>query len=142
MSDDLVSKIQPGSYWGTQIDPTEGNPGGSVARIEVTALPAGVGLRFDYEVLNPEKGRVHHEQTVLARTAHGLRLFAAHSHAAVVATLTEEEAGSFVAGGDESPFPMAIRIEAPEPGRIIYSWSYGQPGDEPQVRDVGDVRLL
>jgi hypothetical protein len=37
---------------------------------------------------------------------------------------------------------MAIRIEVPEPGHIIYSWSYGRPGDEMQVRDVGDVKLV
>jgi RimJ/RimL family protein N-acetyltransferase len=139
---DLVSQIRPGHYLGTQTDPSEGHPSGSIARVDVTPLPGGTGIRFDYEVLNPEKGRVHHESTMLARTVHGLRLFAAHSHADIVATMTEDEPGYFVAHGDESPFPMAIRLEVPAPGRLVYSWSYGRPGDELQVRDVGDLRLL
>lgn len=139
---DLVDQIQPGVYTGPQADPAATEPSGSVARIAVTSLPGGSGVRFDYEVLNPVKGRVHLESTVLARTAHGLRLFSAHSHAPQLATLTEKESGYFVAGDDESPFPMAIRLEVPEAGRIVYSWSYGEPGGELQVRDVGDVRLL
>ncbi|MEY2588123.1 MAG: hypothetical protein QOJ67_107, partial [Acidimicrobiaceae bacterium] len=40
------------------------------------------------------------------------------------------------------PFPMAIRIEVPEPGHIVYSWSYGMPGEEPTLRDIGDVKLI
>ena len=36
----------------------------------------------------------------------------------------------------------AIRLEVPEPGHLIYTWSYGW-GDQPlQVRDIGDVRLV
>src|SRR4051794_30448598 len=121
MSDDLVTKIRPGSYWGTQTDPSEGHPSGSVARIEASALPNGVGVRFDYEVLSPENGRVHFEQTMLARTSSGLVLHCSHSHGDVVSTLTEQAPGYFVAGPDE-PFPMAIRIEVPEAGRLVYSW--------------------
>lgn len=141
MPDDLITKIQPGSYLGTQRDPTEEHPSGSVARIEVTALPNGTGVRFDYEVLNPEHGRVHFEQTTLARTAHGLRLICAHSHGEVVSVMNEEKPGYFVAGADD-PFPMAIGLEVPEPGRLLYSWSYGMPGEELEVRDIGDLRLL
>jgi hypothetical protein len=139
---DLVEQIQPGTYMGTQTDPSAAEQSGSVARIEVIALPSASGIRFDYEVLNPTLGRVHLESTILARTAHGLKLFSAHSHAPFVATLSEQESGYFVADDGESPFPMAIRLEAPEAGRLVYSWSYGEPGAELQVRDVGDLRLL
>lgn len=65
----------------------------------------------------------------------------AHNHAEVASVLYETEAGYFPANSEE-PFPMAIRIEAPEPGRLVYSWSYGRPGEEPMVRDVGDLTLV
>lgn len=140
MSDDLVSLIQPGGYLGPQTDPAEEHPSGSVARIDAAVLPGGAGVRFEYEVLHPEHGRVHHESTVLARTSQGLQLVCAHTHGNVVSVLSEAEPGLFVGGPDE-PFPMAIRIEVPEAGRLVYSWSYGMPGEELRVRDVGDLRL-
>lgn len=139
---DLVEQIQPGTYRGTQRDPSAQHPSGSVSRIEVTVLPNNAGVRFDYEVLHPDNGLVHLESTILARTAHGLKLFSAHSHAPFVATLSEQESGYFVVDEGESPFPMAIRLEVPEPGRLVYSWSYGEPGAELVVRDIGDLRLL
>lgn len=139
---DLVDQIQPGTYAGTQTDPAEDHPSGSVARIVVTGLPGDAGIHFDYEVLNPAHGRVHLESTMLARTSTGLRLFSAHSHAPTVAVLTEDEPGCFVDSDGTSPFPIAIRLEVPEPGRLLFSWSYGEPGGELRVRDVGDLRLL
>ena len=36
---------------------------------------------------------------------------------------------------------MAIRLEVPEPGHLRYLWSYGMPGEEPQLHDEGDLRL-
>jgi hypothetical protein len=37
---------------------------------------------------------------------------------------------------------MAIRLEEPAPGQLVFSWSYGQPGEEPVVRDVGQMKLV
>jgi hypothetical protein len=37
---------------------------------------------------------------------------------------------------------MAIRLEVPEPGHLVYSWSYGWDKEPLKVRDVGDVRLV
>ena len=141
---DLVDQLieKPGLYLGSSVDPTGDHPNeGSVANIVVTALPGGAGVAFDYDVLAPD-GKHHSEHTVLGRTSHGLALITAHSHGNVVTVIPESEPGYFVAGEGDSPFPMAIRIEVPEPGRIVYSWSYGMPGAELTVRDVGDVHLV
>ena len=35
-----------------------------------------------------------------------------------------------------------LRLEVPEPGSLVYSWSYGRPGEDPVVRDVASVRLV
>ena len=144
MAEDLVERLaaRPGVYLGPQRDPKDSEAPSSVARIVVTALPGGAGVTFDYEVLSTDHGRGHVEHTVLARTSEGPVLFAAHSHAPVATLLRQTEPGYFVAAEGASPFPMAIRIDAPEPGRIVYSWSYGEPGGELEVRDVGDVKLL
>jgi hypothetical protein len=141
---DLVDQLigKPGRYLGTQHDPKGEHPNeNSVAHIVVTALPGGAGVAFDYDVVAPD-GLHHTEHTVLGRTTKGLALITAHSHAGVVTVIPETEPGYFVAGEDDSPFPMAIRIEVPEPGHIVYSWSYGMPGDELTVRDIGDVKLV
>jgi len=142
---DLVELLldHPGLYVGRQADPEDssGRPP-SVARINVTVLPGRSGVMFEYDVLSPEGGRVHHEHAVLARTASGVALVTSHSHADTTTVLTESEPGYFPAPEGASPFPMAIRLEVPEPGHLVYSWSYGG-GDEPlRVRDVGDVRLI
>ena len=42
----------------------------------------------------------------------------------------------------QPPFPMAIRLEVPEPGHLRYLWSYGMPGEEPKLRDEGDLTLV
>jgi hypothetical protein len=138
--DQLISK--PGLYLGSQTDPTGGQQNAnSVAHIVVTALPGGAGVTFDYDVVAAD-GRHHTEHTVLGRTTTGLTLITAHSHGSVVTVVPESEPGYFVAGEGDSPFPMAIRIEVPEPGHIVYSWSYGMPGEEPTLRDIGDVKLI
>jgi hypothetical protein len=141
---DLVDQLigKPGLYLGSQTDPSGGQQNeNSVAHIVVTALPGGSGVAFDYDVVAAD-GRHHTEHTVLGRTSQGLRLITAHSHGDVVTVIPESEPGYFVAGDGDSPFPMAIRIEVPEPGRIVYSWSYGMPGEDIVVRDIADAKLV
>jgi hypothetical protein len=140
---DLVDQLisNPGLYVGSGVDPSGEHGGGpSAARIVVRALPGGSGVSFDYEALSPANGRVHDEHAVLARTPEGLVLLTAHSHASAATILRESSPGHFVVAG-ESPFPMAIALEVPEPGHLRYLWSYAMPGEEPQLRDVGDVTL-
>lgn len=138
---DLIDQLlaNPGLYSGTQADPTASHPSGSVARVVVTPLPGGVGVSLDYEVLSPENGRVHHEHSVLARTPGGIVLTVAHSHGDTASVLQEAEPGYFPGTTGQASFPMAIRLEAPAPGKLIYSWSYGTPGEPLLVRDVGTL---
>jgi hypothetical protein len=141
---DLVDQLigKPGLYLGSQTDPSGGQQNeNSVSHIVVTALPGGCGVAFDYNVVAAD-GLHHTEHTVLGRTTNGLTLITAHSHGNVVTVIPESEPGYFVAGEGDSPFPMAIRIEVPEPGHIIYSWSYRRPGEDLVVRDIGDVKLV
>jgi hypothetical protein len=140
--DDLVSQLvaHPGLYIGPQGDPNDPGSPPSAARILVTALPGGSGVTMDYEVLSAANGIVHAEHAVLARTPNGTVLITAHSHADMTTVLDEVEPGWFPAADGAAPFPMAIRIEVPAPGQLIYSWSYGSPGEELIVRDVGTVR--
>jgi len=141
---DLVEQLitNPGLYTGPQADPAAGaGESTSVARITVTPLPGGAGVAMAYEVLSAENGVVHNEHAVLARTPRGLMLVTAHTHADVATVLYETEPGLFPANDGDAPFPMAIRLEVPEPGRLVYSWSYGRPGEPLVVRDVGTVRV-
>jgi hypothetical protein len=143
MSDVLDQLIAgPGVYVGAQADPTDTHPSSSVARIDIAVLPGGSGVRMDYEVLSADNGRVHAEHAVLARTPHGIVLMTAHSHAGVATVLHESDPGSFVAAAGDAPFPMAIRLQMPEPNTLVYSWSYAAPGQEMTVRDVGTLRRL
>ena len=57
-------------------------------------------------------------------------------------TLPESEPGYFTPDEDGSPFPLAIQLEVPEPGHLIYSWFYGWEKEPLKLRDVGDVRLV
>jgi hypothetical protein len=132
----------PGLYLGTQVTPHAPGDNVGVARILVTVLPGGAGVTMDYEVLSAANGLTHQEHAVLARGPAGVVLVTAHSHAPLVAVVPEAEPGFFAAADGAAPFPMAIRLEVPEPGHLIYSWSYGRPGEELAVQDVGDVRLL
>ena len=71
-------------------------------------------------------------------------LVTSHTHADITTVIAEDpaEPGWFPAADGTAPFPMAIRIEVPEPGHLVYSWSYGW-GDQPlAVRDVADVRAI
>jgi hypothetical protein len=141
---DLVELLidHPGLYVGPQAAPEEsGGRPPSAARIVVTVLPGRSGVTFEYDVLSPDNGLVHHEHAVLARTPAGLVLMTSHSHADTSAVLTESEPGYFQAPEAATPFPMAIRLEVPEPGHLVYSWSYGRENEPLVVRDVGNVRL-
>jgi hypothetical protein len=142
---DLVELLvdHPGLYVGPQAAPNDRSGAApTVARIEISALPGRSGVMMAYEVLSPEHGVVHHEHAVLARTPQGLVLITSHTHADVTTVLTETEPGYFPAADGTAPFPMAIRLEVPEPGHLIYSWSYGWENEPLQLRDVGDVRLV
>jgi len=132
MAEDLVAQLasHPGIYVGGQADPTvHDNAGTSVARIVVTALPGGCAVAFDYEVVSIANGIVHAEHSVLTRTPAGLVLLTVHSHADVGTIAHETEPGYFPADEGAAPFPMAIRLEVPEPGHLVYSWSYGGRGE-------------
>ena len=112
----------------------------------VTALPGRSGVTFDYEGLNllTTHGRPfgHAEHAVLARTATGLTLYSASIHAPLLMELRETQPGDFEAPATASPFPLAIRVEVPSAGRLLYTWSFGEPGGESSVRITGDVSLV
>jgi hypothetical protein len=147
MTDDLVDRLlaQTGLHVGTSRDTRE-DATPQVARIVVTALPGRSGVTFDYEGLtlltNQERPFGHAEHSVLGRTANGVALYTAHIHAPMLTELRETEPGSFESGEGASPFPLAIRIEVPSAGRLIYTWSIGEPGGERAVRITGDVALV
>ena len=147
--EDLVA--HPGEYVGLDRDPTSGRV--SAARIVVTPLPGGAGVAFDYESFNadnPDVVRGHAEHAVLGRThgehpglfEHGQLvrdgpLFGKDVLAGRVVSLLELTLG----GGESSPFPLAIKISVPAPGRLDYVWSYGAPGVELVERDRAELTL-
>ena len=147
MADDLVDRLlaQTGLHVGTSRDTRE-DAAPQVARIMVTALPGRAGVTFDYEGLTPltnqERPFGHAEHSVLGRTSNGLTLYTAHIHAPVLTELRETEPGYFESVEGSSPFPLAIRIEVPSTSRLIYTWSFGEPGVEVAVRIIGDVTLV
>jgi hypothetical protein len=138
--DDLLD--HPGIYLGLDRDQRD-SPG--AARILVTPLPGRAGVTLDYEVLNPaqpDRIRGHKEHTVLARTHDGGTVMViGHVHADSVAILHETDPGTFELGPAGSPFPMKVVLSVPEPGRLVHSWWYGSPGEEPIERDVAEVVL-
>ena len=142
MADDLVDELlaQTGLYIGQYRD-TRPDASPSTTRILVTALPNRSGVAFDYESLNVNlNGRFGHlEHAMLARTPSGLVLYSAHIHAPMLTELPETEPGNFKAVEGASPFPMAIRIEVPAAGRLMYTWSFGEPGGDIDVQIAGDV---
>ena len=58
------------------------------------------------------------------------------------AVLRETEPGLFELGDEPSAFPMAIRIEVPEPGRLRHVWSYGMPGEDIVERDIAELTRI
>jgi hypothetical protein len=147
MAADLVDRLlgQTGLHVGTSSDTRE-DAAPQAARIMVTALPGRSGVTFDYEGLNlqttHERPFGHAEHAVLARTTTGLRLYSANIHAPLLMELRETEPGGFEAPAAASPFPLAIRVEVPSTGRLLYTWSFGEPGGEFSVRITGDVSLV
>jgi hypothetical protein len=141
---DLLDQLmaRPGRYLGTQTSHEGGSEHQGVSRMDVSVLPGGVGVAIDYEVLVPQAGAVHEEHAVIARAGAGLVLVTAHNHSPVLSVVAEDpsEPGWFPGAEGSAPFPFAIRVEVPEPGHLIYSWSYAAPGEELAVRDVGDLR--
>ena len=147
MTADLVDRLlgQTGLHVGTSSESRE-DAAPQAARIVVTALPGRSGVAFDYEGLNllttHERPFGHAEHAVLARTPTGLTLYSANIHAPLLVELHETEPGSFEAPVGASPFPLAIRVEVPSAGRLLYTWSFGEPGGEFSVRITGDVTLV
>ena len=144
---DLVDRLlaQTGLYVGTDRRP-DGHerpyPTAQIARIDVAALPGGSGVSFDYEGLSGsvERRMTHHEHAVLARTGNGLVLHSASIHAPVLLELRESEPGYFRAVAGATPFPVAIRIEVPADGQLVYTWLFGDPGDvDVRVGNIGEV---
>jgi hypothetical protein len=139
--EDLLA--HPGEYVGLDRDPTTGRV--SAARIVVTPLPGGAGVAFDFESFNtdnPDRVRGHAEHCVLGRThGGGSILVTGHIHADTVAVLRESEPGEFVLGAESSPFPLAIKISVPAPGKLVYAWSFGAPGGEIVERDRAELTL-
>ena len=147
---DLVDQLlaRPGRYVGPATRPADDDAADGaapdIARIEVSPLPGGSAVMIGYEVLSGGGGVVHHEHAVVARASTGVVLVTSHTHADITTVIAEaaDEPGWFPAGEGTAPFPMAIRIEVPEPGHVVYSWSYGW-GDRPlAVRDIADVRAV
>jgi len=147
MAADLVDRLlgQTGLHVGTSSD-TRDDAAPQAARIMVTALPGRSGVTFDYEGLNllttHERPFGHAEHAVLAQTATGLTLYSANIHAPILMELHETQPGDFEAPAGASPFPLAIRVEVPSAGRLLYTWSFGDPGGEFSVRITGDVTLV
>jgi hypothetical protein len=143
---DLIDALvaAPGVYLGQETTHEGGQDHVGVARVVVTALPGGAGATLDYQVLTSSGSLAHDEHAVLTRTASGVVLLTAHSHAPVAAMVPEDpsEPGWFPAPAGAAPFPMAVRVEVPEPGHLVYSWSYAPPGGELAVRDIADVRRI
>jgi hypothetical protein len=139
--EDLVA--HPGVYLGLDRDSTAGRV--SAARIVVAPLPGGAGVTFDFESFNthdPDRVRGHAEHAVLGRThGGGSILVTGHIHADTVAVLRESEPGVFVMGAEPSPFPLSITISVPAPGKLVYVWSFGAPGDELIERDRAELTL-
>jgi hypothetical protein len=137
--DELLA--HPGVYIGMDRDPTTQRV--SAARIVVTPLPGGAGVTLDFESFNsdnPDRIRGHAEHAVLGRVhGGGSVLVTGHIHADSVAVLRERDPGVFVLGDEPSAFPMAIEISVPEPGRLVYIWSFGPPGGEIAERDRAEV---
>lgn len=137
--DELLAN--PGIYLGIDRD-LEGR-GDSAAKIVVTPLPGGSGVTLDYETFNAASEahvRGHAEHALIGRThGGGAILVTGHIHGDTVAVLRESEPGVFVMGDEPSAFPVEIKIEVTEPGKLVHVWSYGAPGEDPVERDRAEL---
>ena len=136
-----------GVYLGLGVDPqdTGTRPRAQGARVVVAPLPNGSGVTVDYETFNPaspNRLQPHREHVVIGRLqGGGAILVSGHSHADTVAVLRETSPGEFAMGDEPGAFPMAVSISIPEPGRMVYVWSYAEPGKEPEPRDRAELTL-
>src|SRR5947208_3064259 len=134
--DDLLAN--PGTYFG--IDRGHGD---SAAKIVITPLPGGAGVALEYETFspsNPGQVRGHAERAVIGRThGGGAILVTGHIHGDSVTVLRESDPGVFVMGDEPSAFPVGIRIAVPSPGKLVHTWSYAAPGEEPVERDRAEL---
>ena len=143
--DELIANA--GVYLGIGRDPGDerDEQRTQAARVVVTPLPSGAGVAIDYETFSPdqpERLQPHIEHAVIGRTHDGgTILVSAHAHASTVAVLHETAPGEFTMGDEGGPFPMAIKISVPEPGRIVYVWSYAEPGGPAVPRDIAELSL-
>lgn len=137
--------VNPGVYLGIGRDPGghRDQVNGQVARIVVTPLPGGAGVTIDYETFDPanaERVQPHIEHAIIGRLyGGGVILVTGHAHADTVAVLRESSPGQFSLDDDPAAFPMAISIAMPEPGRLVYVWSYGAPGGQAEPRDRAEL---
>jgi hypothetical protein len=135
----------PGVYLGLGVDPSDTNdpPRTQAARLVITPLPSNAGVAIDYETFNPaspNRLQPHIEHAVIGRLeGGGAILVTGHAHADTVAVLRETSPGEFTSGDEPAAFPMAISISVPEPGRLVYVWSYAEPGGEPVPRDRAEL---
>lgn len=102
-------------------------------------------MAIDYEKFNPEnvhRLQPHIEHAVIGRLhGGGAILVSAHAHAPTVAVLHETAPGEFTISDQSAPFPMAINISVPEPGRLVYVWSYAEPGGTAVPRDRAELTI-
>ena len=134
-----------GVYLGIGKEPAEDQDraDGQAARIVIAALPNEAGVTVDYETFNPatpERVQPHIEHAVIGRLhSGGAIMVTGHSHAGTVAVLRETDKGHFEMGDEPAAFPMAITISFPERGRLVYVWSYAEPGGQPIPRDRAEL---
>lgn len=144
--DQLIAN--PGVYLGIGRDPSgeRDQADGQAARVVVTPLPGGAGVTIDYETFDPaspERLQPHVEHAIIGRLhGGGAVLVTGHIHAESVAVLRETAPGEFTMGDEPGAFPMAVNISVPEPGRLVYVWSFGRPGDAPVPRDRAELSLV
>ena len=135
-------KANPGFYVGK--DTVAGTDHVGAARMQVSVMPGGAGVRLDYEIFNALSGGPvmgHVEQTVVGKTDSGdTIMLIAHTHSAGLTTMKETSPGVFEVDGTE-PFPMKVELSVPAPGRIRHVWWYGRPGDVAIERDVAELEL-
>lgn len=146
MADDLIDQLlaHPGLYLGTDHDPNRTERAPQVARINVAPLPGRVGVALDYEGIrvDPQKAVGHAEHAVLARSAHGITLYSASIHSPILMELRETAPGYFEPEEGTSPYPVAIRLEIPRAGRLVYTWLFAEAGGDVRIGNIGDVTLV
>jgi len=145
VADELIEQLleRTGLYVGTDHDPNRPERSPQVARINVAALPGRVGVAIDYEGIrvDPQQPIGHAEHAVLARSAHGVSLYSVSIHSPILIELRETTRGYFEPEEGASPYPVAIRLEIPAAGRLVYTWLFAEPGGDLHVANIGDVTL-